>query len=169
MKRETIEKMLRDYRGNEARCRAIEAQIQDTEREIEQVRSEAASALILHTQRLDGMPKGNRVGDPTASVGGRLADGWEPEECRFMRSRIDQLRTQIAPMETANRYVDIWLDGLRSRERWAVLHHLIEGESWPETESSYQAEFGEYLSRYALKRSLRAALEKIDGMMQDIG
>ena len=169
MNRETIERMLRAYRGNEARRRAIEAQIQDIEREIEQTRGEAASALILHTQRLDGMPKGNRVGDPTASVGGRLADGWEPEECRFMREKIQRLRAQIAPMETANRYVDIWLEGLRSRERWAVMHHLIEGESWAESEGSYQAEFGEYLSKYSIRRSLQAALEKIDGMMQGIG
>lgn len=112
-------------------------------------------------QNITGMPHGTTVGDPTAQVAIRLASGYETDEMKSLRVKMEALNDELEKLERKIAYVDAWLKGLNVYERWLILKQGIDETHWRDLEEAYKKEFGSWTSFSSLKRIRNAAVDKI--------
>lgn len=158
---EQVDEMLKNYREYTGRCRFIDLEIQRLEREIEKRKRDAVQDLVLPGRSLDGMPRGNRIVSPTESAGMRLADGYVPEDVPLLQEQIKRLKREREEKSMTLHFVDAWLSGLNDKERWVIDKHVLQNIPWRETELLYSKVYGEFISKYTLKRVQKNGMEKI--------
>ena len=168
MTHEQVNAALKEYRATIGHCGHLEAEIRRLRRAIRSVREGFARDLAdPPVSRLDGAPRATTPSNPTERIALTLAEG-----SAFARSdagaQVKRIEAQIAALASELesgrlqvQYVDSWLSGLPERERWVIERHVIEGEIWHDVIASFNARFGDDISRDRLKRLQQRALERI--------
>ncbi|MBQ9211103.1 MAG: hypothetical protein IJ153_11020 [Clostridia bacterium] len=163
MTHEQVDAMLAEYRESVGRCGYLEKRIPELAAEIEQEKARLIQEAAQESPSMEpGMPHGSGVGNPVEKIVLRYADGFLPDEIRGMDKELRELRDEYARRQRVIQYVDAWLQGLNEREKWIIIHKVVDVEySWREVICMYRLQYGEEYSRDALKRIKERALEKI--------
>ena len=163
MTRDQVDTMLSEYRKCKGRCGYLEKRLPELELEIEQEKARLIPDAAQESPSMEpGMPHGSGVGNPVEKIVLRYADGFLPDEIREMVDSYRDMKAELAQGQRVIRYVDAWLEGLAERERWIIIHKVIDSEySWREVICMYRLQYGEEYSRDALKRIKERAMEKI--------
>lgn len=171
MTREQVDALLLGYHEMVGRCGHIGAEIASLEQKITGIREEfERDAAAPAISRIDGMPRGTTLSDPTQCIALKLADGEAYRQSDAYR-RECALRDEIAALERERaekrlriQYVDSWLSGLADRERWVIERHLIDGDIWHDIITPFNRRYDDDVTKDRLKRIQQKALEKIYGM-----
>ena len=171
MTREQVDALILGYHEMVGRCGHIGAEIARLEQDIQRVREEfERDAAAPSVSRIDGMPRGTALPDPTQRIALMLADGEAYQKSDAYR-RECALRSEIAALERERaekrlhiQYVDSWLNGLADRERWVIERHLIDGDIWHDIITPFNRRYDDDVTKDRLKRIQQKALEKIYGM-----
>lgn len=154
---EKVNTLLREYRANKGRCEHLKAEIGQLEAQIPVLLDDIDIAI----SRIDGIPHGHAVIDPTGQIASKRADGIEPVEVEDIRQSIARLHRELDEKRFALHYVDAWLIGLSEKERWIVETHIIAGLYWREVVYRYKAEFGEEYAKETLRKIQQRAMNRI--------
>ncbi len=159
---ERAEKMLIEYRRNVGRCASLEVAISELRDKIVQRKAAMISELAgPGSQRLDGMPQNPTPGNPTERAALLAASGYIPEDVALMEREVEEKEAEAGRLRISVRFVEAWLNGLTSRERWIIESQLIDGATYRELNFLYRKQFGEECSKDSLRRLKREAMKKI--------
>ena len=158
------EQMLRDYKKRVGRCGFLRKTIAEAEADIAMWEKHLADDMVGGAQNLDGMPHGTTVGNPTERIALKLATGYEPDDLKEARLRLEQMRAELREKEMEVVFVEAWLDGLTDRERWLIERIYFQGYTFNEAAKAYGDAFGIYMSRDGIRRMKRRCVDKIAEM-----
>lgn len=161
MQPEQVLSMLRSYRGCAARITHIRCEIQMEKARLKWLEETAVEDMQHVTASLTGMPRSGRIGDQSANIAVKLADGYETDEVKQTRRRILDLEANARILELTSAFVEAWLSGLTQKERFVIERRTIDGMTWECVAEDYEKEFGVHYSKDTVRRINRAALEKI--------
>jgi len=159
--------LLKKYKVRKGQAARLEAEIRKLDAQLKQIRRESASALAgPGAQKIDGLPRGNRVSDPTAKAGITLAEGapLSADENRLIE-KISSKRAELGEARLDVEYVEGWLSALMDREKLVVSMQLCDGRTWREVSQEYKERFGDEMSEDTLRRMRDRAVELIRRMM----
>ncbi|MBR2800340.1 MAG: hypothetical protein IKE04_05635 [Oscillospiraceae bacterium] len=161
MNREQIEAMIREYRANAGRVAHLETKIRVLEQELRMAMSHMIEDEIMPGHGLDGMPHGTDVSRQVEEIACRYADGLFPDDIRDMQAELIRLRKDRDACAARVSYVDAWLKALNDKQRWIIVHQMIDGETWREIAGRYSDRYGSSVSKDTLKRIRESALAGI--------
>lgn len=164
MRPERAEQMLREYKNNVGRRGFLEKAIMEAETDLAYWRSRLAEDMVGGAQNLDGMPHGTTVGNPTEKMALKLATGYEPEDLKDAERRLAEMRTELRALEMEIVFVEAWLAGLSQKDRWLLERIYFEGFTYNETARAYAELYGIQISRDAVRRMKREAVQKVAEM-----
>ena len=171
MTQEQVNAMLREYRGLIGRCGHIDAEILRLERAIQAVKAQFERDLAAPpVSRLDGLPRGTALSDPTQRAALALAEGRAFEdseagaEARRLGARIEALCAERGERRLRAQFVESWLSGLPDRERWVIERHIIDGEIWHDIIAQFNRRYDDDISLDRIKRIQKRALSRIYDM-----
>lgn len=162
MDRAEIQTLLKEYKENSARAAHIRTQTDELS-----ARLALLKARLVYdetgpgAQNITDMPRGTNIGDPTAEVAIRLASGYETDEMKSIRAKMDELTIELKGLEIKIAYVDAWMKCLNVYERWLMDKQAFDETHWRELEDVYKKDFGYWTSYSSLKRMRNAAIDKI--------
>lgn len=162
---ERAEQMLKDYKTCLGRCEYLKALIPGLKSEAEIWHKYLAVDLARNTEtEMDGMPRGNNVGNPTERLGIMLASGFTPSGLKELEEEISRYEQELSEKTMVVHFVEAWLHGLTDKERWLVERQVIDGAYWRQIIVEYKEKYGEEYSREGLKRMKTVAMGKIYDM-----
>jgi hypothetical protein len=162
MQKETVDKMLGNYREYSARCLYLECCIRDAEDKLRSIRKTMVPDAISITAKYTDMPgaKG-RTSDPTASVASRFADGYMPDAAKELEAELARMQGELRDKTPTVVFVEIWLNALNDKERFVIEKQMIDGLFWREVAAAFNEKFRVRYSAVGLKRIRSGALEKV--------
>ena len=165
---ERAERMLKEYRTHLGRSGYLRRAIAEAEADIERRKSHLAEDLATNGGKApDGMPRGTAVGNPTERMALILAsDGYMPDDLLEAEERVRQLRSELKRHELEIAFVEAWLDGLTSKERWIIEEVYFEGCTYNEVARMYATQYGILMNRDSIRRMKKAAVRKIARMAE---
>lgn len=163
--REEINDMLTQYNSNLARSMYLEAELVKLRRILAIAENEAMSTEAVCVQQYTGMPHGSGVSDPTAQIGGKYADGYQPDYITELQADVRSMEDEHARKSYAVRCVQSWLLALGPLERYIVEHQMIGGEPWEMVAAGYEKSYSVSASRSSLRRRKKSALGRIYGIV----
>lgn len=167
MLKETVDKMLKEYRFCTGRCSFLENEIGMLEKQIEHEMSHRAEYLSeVKVQEISDMPHGTAISKPTERVGIMLASDWMPDEVKEMKQKVNEKKKEADRLYETVIFVQAWLSGLPDRYKWIIEHQVMDGECWHDVILRYKRDFGEELSKDSLKRLRGKALDYIYKMAE---
>ena len=167
MQPDEVDAMLSSHLETLGRYHHLEQAVKGLEKRFNAIRSAAlANEAGPGGQKLDGMPHASGVGNPTARVACKFADGEYPDYVKPFKAELDRALVQKDAAENCIRYVDAWMGGLNGMESWVVKNKVIDGLPWQETVRKYAVDFGVSCSKDRLKRIQDRALDKIYRMAE---
>lgn len=159
------EQMLKDYKNHVGRAGFLRKAIAEAEADIIQWKSRLAEDLATNGGiNLDGMPRGTTVGNPTERMALMLATGYMPEDLREAERQLEEMREELRKKEMILVFVDAWLNGLTSKERWLIEQIYFEGCTYNETARAYADKYGIQMNRDSIRRMKKTAVRKIEEM-----
>lgn len=158
---EKADELLRDYKANLGRCAFLEVMIAETKADIRYAEENAAEDLVSITPKLDGMPHGTSISNPTESAGMRLVLGYLPDDIPAHRAKLRAFEQEYHAKKAAVNLVEAFLLGLTSKERWMIERQIFDLMSYREINYAYREQFGEACSKDSLRRLKKDALAKI--------
>ena len=162
MTHETVDRLLTEYRASLARCKYLEGLIPVLKEEIEDMhRLFMEESFSIRGATLDALPHGNEIADPTQKIGILLASGYQPEYLKEKELELKEVQKEYKRKVPNVIFVEAWLKGLSSRERFIIENHVIDGLTWNELIAEYERSFGEVRTKRCLQNMKRKALEKI--------
>lgn len=162
---EKADQMLRDYNVTLGRCEHLRTILPELEKEARIWRKALAADIARSSENdLDGMPRGNRVGNPTERLGIMLASGFTPDGLKELEGEIARYSQELREKELHIHFVEAWLRGLNDRERWIITRQVIDGAYWRQIVAEFRERYGEEYTREGLKRIKVCALDKIHKM-----
>lgn len=163
--REEINEMLTQYNSNLARSMYLEAELVNLRHVLAVAEREAIATEAVKTQQYTGMPHGSGVSDPTAQIGSKYADGYQPDYIKDLRADICALDDERAHKSYAVKCVQSWILALGPFERYIVEHQIIGGEPWEMVAAGYEKSYSVSASRSSLRRRKKSALGRIYGIV----
>ena len=161
MKPDEVKNCLRQYRECTARCGFLKMEVEELQALAARLKSSEIEDSISITQKWSVLPHGSSVGDPTASLAQRIADGETPEHLKTLEREIAGRQEEYRKNAAVVTYVDSWMRVLNERERFVVNEHSLKGEFWRGVVNEFQNRFGEIYSVQGLKKIHARAIEKI--------
>jgi hypothetical protein len=159
---EKVDQLLSDYKTIKGRCQYLEALIVEMKADARAWRNNLACELAgASGKEMDGMPRGNAVGNPTERIGILLASGYTPDGLKELEALTKQYEQELSQKSATLRFVDAWLVGLTEKEQWIIRQQVLEGAFWREIIREYEKKYGEQYSKEGLKRIKHNALMKI--------
>ena len=160
--KDAVDAALKSYADDKARSAHLEIEIAELTRRV----NTAAAALASdeagpRAQQITGMPHGTTVGNPTAQIAEKLASGWLPPEVKDMKRDLSVMQEEHARLSARVKFVEAWLEALTEREHWIILHQFVRQEYWRDVLNDYEARFGGYVAKDALKGLRAKALKRI--------
>ena len=155
-----VDRMLASYNQCKARAAHLKTSIAIMEQRLSEGASAAMIGEALHAQNYDPMPHGNMPGDPVGTLVQRYVDGFIPDSLEELRKEIDKARRDLVNAQAIIDFVDGWLLALTEREKFVIIHQVIDKETWREVLSEYEARFGPY-GKQGLRFLRNRALDKI--------
>lgn len=157
--------MLKLYKPYYGRCNYIK-------NALEALRAEERMMIADHRDDLlngssppsDGMPHGTTVGNPTERVAMLLVTGHVTDEITALREEIRKLEAEYSEKHFVVFFVEAWISGLTTKERWMIERSYFDGMTYREINAQYRAQFGGGCSKDSLRRLKKDALAKIFDM-----
>ncbi len=149
------------YRESVARSAFLKTETENLAKMIRQMKDTLVENSVSITQKWSEMPHGCEVGDPTARLAQRIADGDTPEYLREMEAEMRKKLEEYSRRTTMIAYVESWLHVLNERERYVVKTQWLEGSTWRELISGFQEQFGDIYSLQGLRKIRNRAFTKI--------
>ena len=149
------------YRESVARSAFLKTETENLAKMIRQMKDTLVENSVSITQKWSEMPHGCEVGDPTARLAQRIADGDTPEYLREMEAEMRKKLEEYSRRTTMIAYVESWLHVLNERERYVVKTQWLEGNTWRELISGFQEQFGDIYSLQGLRKIRNRAFTKI--------
>ena len=164
---EQVDEILKTYRAAKGRAAHMDVEIAQLSRELHRtLEADRDEAADISGQHYNSMPHGTDVGRPTEEKGMRLISLPVSEEVKAMQMKIRDLRAILERHSIVVLFVEAWMNGLTGKEQWIIQQHTIDGLSWKEVSSKYNAAYGQSTTVDTLKRIKRGALDKIYTMAQ---
>lgn len=162
---ERADQMLRDYKTFMGRCEYLKSLIPELKAEAAMWHRELAVDLARDSAvEMDGMPRGNKVGNPTERLGIMLASGFTPDGLKELEEEIRRYEQELREKSVVVHFVEAWLRGLTEKERWLVERQVIEKAYWRQIIDEYAKRYGEEYTREGLKKIKVGAMKKIHEM-----
>ena len=162
---ERAEQMLKDYKTYLGRCEYLKALIPELKSEAKIWHTHLVVDLARNTEtEMDGMPRGNKIGNPTERLGILLASGFTPDGLTELEDEIRRYEQELKEKTLVVHFVEAWLQGLTDKERWLIERQVIDGAFWRQIVTEYKERFGEEYSKEGLKKIKSGAMEKIFDM-----
>jgi len=162
---ERAEQMLKEYKACVGRLGYLRKAIPEAEADIEAWRHSLAADLANSGGvNMDGMPHGTSVGNPTERMGLMLATGYEPADLKAAEKRLAEMTTELREKEMVVVFVEAWVSGLTSREKWLIERIYFEQQTYSEIITAYRAEYGTATNKDGIRRAKKQTLEKIYAM-----
>ena len=118
---ERADQMLRDYKPFRGRCEYLKTLIPELKNEAAIWHRELAADLARSSaNEMDGLPRGNKVGNPTERLGIMLASGFTPEGLKELEAEIASYEQELQEKAVTVHFVEAWLPGLTEKERWLI-------------------------------------------------
>ena len=165
MTAEKAEQMLAQYQRCVGRCGYLETAISEMEADI----SEWSNALAEEMaepggQRMDGMPHGSTVGRPTEQIAIMLAGGYTPDDLQAAKHTLNEMKKELREKLMVITFVEAWMTGLTTKERWIITQLYFEGATYNETARAYAEQYGQQVSRDGIRRMRKNIVLKIAEM-----
>lgn len=159
---EKAEEMLRNYKAYLGRCGYILAATEGLKTALKLAEAEARYDLMNGgAKQPDGMPHGTTVGNPTERIAMMLVTGITTDDIATVKKEISELESEYRAKSLVVCFVDAWLKGLSTKERWMIERSYFDGMTYREINTHYREEYGESCSKDLLRRLKRDALTKI--------
>ena len=160
MTRENVEKYLKEYRENSARCQYLTREIERLQKTVLELRAAIVSDQINITQVITDMPRGSGTSDPTGKLGAKLADGFEPAYIEEIEEEIRLKQLELKYKDVIVWSVETALKSLTPKERWLIDHKYIQEDFWRNIVEGFNDEFKEgYNNKDTLKKMIDKGLD----------
>ena len=161
MEKHDVDKLLTDYRTNQARVNHLYL---DAMKMVKKINAETRRAIAedaIHAQQYKGMPPAGRVSKPVEDLVMRYVDGHLPDLLKGWMKESEELQTELRQLETSIVYVDTWLGALTEKERMVITEHMVDGKTLKELEITSARMFGYHMSADGIRGIKRKAMTKI--------
>ena len=98
MTRETVDRILHDYKTNIGRVGYLDARIVVLEGQLEEEENEEIESVFLHSPNMDGMPHGNAVSRPTEVMAERLSTSFVGGMTGAIKAEIAAYRKEASQL-----------------------------------------------------------------------
>lgn len=166
MTHDAVDKLLDNYTAYKGRCAYLEqckASLEEVLRSARAtMRADANNGVPVYSD----MPHGSGTSDPTARFGALFAEGWEPDGLKEVEAMIREIDTELADKRIAIHIVEeAFLPALSVMEREVVSLKMFDKyQTWAGMSEEYNRRHNIYLSKATMKRTFRAAMEKLYGI-----
>ena len=126
MQPEDVDKLLIDYRTNQARFNHLYL---DAMNMAMQINAEARRAIVgdsMHAQQYKDTPHSGRVSKPVEDLAIRYMDGYMPDVLKGWMAESEEMQRELRTLETSIVYVDTWLGALTDKERMVITEHMLD-------------------------------------------
>lgn len=161
MEPSNVDKLLTDYRTNQARFNHLYIDAMNTALRINAEARRAISDDSIHAQQYNDMPSCGRVSKTVEDLAIRYMDGYVPETLKGWMAESEAMQTELRELETNIMLVDTWLGALSESERVVVRASKIDGLKWPDITRKSKELIGEYRSDRTLRSMCKCAMSKI--------
>ena len=162
MSPEKAEQMLREYKSCLGRCKYISTILLTLKDDIKAMEANARDDLINGgSSPQDGMPHGSTVESPTERIALMLASGVVTKDITEAKKQIASLESEYSAKRIIVMFVESWLSGLTTKERWMVERCYFDELTYREINAHYRDTFGDTCSKDLLRRLKKDALSKI--------
>ena len=161
MDQDNVDKLLTEYRTNQARYNHLYL---DAMNMVLQINAEARRAIAndaIHAQQYKDMPGGGRVSKPVEDLALRYMDGHIPDVLKGWMAESEAMQQEPMVLEFSIVCVDNWLGALTEKERMVITDHMLDGRSLREMEITSAKRFGYHMSADGIRGIKRKALSKI--------
>lgn len=160
MTKEAVEKHLKEYRVNSARCDFLRQDIPRLEKLVQELRDDIVDNEVHITQVITDMPRGGTTSDPTGKLGMKLANGYEPRYIEEIETEIKQKQLELKYKDVSVWSVETGLKSLTPKERFLIEHKYIQEDFWRNIVEGFNKEFGEgYNNKDTLKKMIDKGLD----------
>lgn len=170
--RDQISAMLAKHRENLARRAHLSEEVKELRAVLESLtKDDLIDAEVARSQSYENadMPHGGQIGDPTARLGAKFADGYLPKYYKDLEAELQKKTKDLARIERDINYVEGWILVLNDKERLVIERRIMEALTWPDTASRFKDVFGYDVSKSSLVRHLRRGMEKIYRLVEQFG
>jgi len=158
--RESIETHLKNYREHYARCEFLKRDIPRLEKIVQDLKNNIVENEVHITQVITDMPRGSTTSDPTAILGMKLANGYQPADVEEIELEIEQKKAELKHKDISVWSVETGLKSLTPKERFLIVHKYIQEDFWRNIVEGFNKEFGEaYNNKDTLKRMIDKGLD----------
>lgn len=167
MSPERAEMMLVEYRECVGRRDFLQKAIPAAEADIAQWKAHLAEDLASSGGvKMDGMPHGTTVGRVTERLALMLAGGWQPEGLTEAEEQLERLKDELQEKALVVMFVEAWMSGLTTKERWLIEQIYFERMTYAETATAYTRLYGVPTSRDGIRRMRKTTIGKIFKMAE---
>lgn len=156
-----VDKLLTDYRTNQARFSHLYLDAMNMALQINAETRRALASDALHAQQYKEIPPCGRVSKPVEDLALRYMDGYMPDVLKRWMEESEAMQRELRTLETSIVYVDTWLGALTEKERMVITEHMLDGKSLRELEITSAKKFGYHMSADGIRGIKRKALQKI--------
>lgn len=161
MKPEDVDKLLKDYRTNQARFNHLYLDAMNMTMQINAEARRAITSDAMHAQQYKDMPSCGRVSKPVEDLAIRYMDGYVPDVLKGWMAESEEMQRELRKLETSIVYVDTWLGALTDKERMVVTDHELDDISYREISYASTRKFGYHMSADGIRKINHKALQKI--------
>jgi len=156
-----VDKLLTDYRTNQARFNHLYIDAMNTALQINAEARKAIAEDAIHAQQYKDSPPSGRISKPVEDLAIRYMDGYVPDVLKGWMEESEAMQTELRELETNIMLVDTWLGALSDSERVIVRANKIDGLKWPDITRKSKDLIGEYRSDRTLRSMCKCAMSKI--------
>ena len=161
MRQDDVDKLLTDYRTNQARFNHLYIDAMNMALQINAETRRAIACDAMHAQQYREMPPCGKVSKPVEDLVIRYMDGHLPVTLKGWMKESEDMQRELRQLETNIVYVDTWLDGLTEKERMVITEHMLDGRTLKELELNSVKLFGYHMTADGIRGIKRKALQKI--------
>lgn len=161
MQPEIVDKLLTDYRTNQARFNHLYLDAMQMALKINEEARRAIEGDAIQAQQYKDTPPSGRISKPVEDLALRYMDGFVPDVLKGWMAESAAMQTELRELETSIVYVDTWLGALTEKERMVITEHMLDGKSLKELEITSARKFGYHMSADGIRGIKRKALQKI--------
>ena len=161
--REELCPFLKTFRDEKGRLAYLETLVPLLIRRLREMRQDSTAGPRV-TQSWSFLPRAGIIADPTGACAARAADLEQSEEYRAVQRRLQALCAERERLRRRVQLADCCLAALGDESRFLVEARLVDGRSWPQTETLYRQRYGVDYSSDTLRRKLRAACRTLENI-----
>lgn len=161
MQKEDVDKLLKNYRTNQARYNTLYLKAMEMAKDINAEARRAITSDAMHAQQYKDMPPCGRVSKPVEDLAIRYMDGYVPDVLKGWMAESEEMQRELMQLQTSIVYVDTWLSALTDKERMVVTDHELYAIPFKAMSYASARKFGYHMSADGIRKINHKALQKI--------